>query len=412
MQSTMYTMNAQGGLTPVDTQAFSDLQPGAVVEWGGNAAWGPTRYCILYRIENESGARFQLYNLDNPEKNAVLNSTESWNIKDENDPAVWHSQHYFIQPETIDPETVKRYQADHEAQRKAFTDKNDAAKLEADRLEALGRELWPSLIGECPAVIIAELEQDVSDSQTDYFASRTVGRVILAPSRHTRDLFPEMRKAAEILPETSHLGIGKGRFSPYVAISKNFISNGSCYYAGSGSPWHRELDKDENYRDFVFSTLAEAQAFTTQKGDPEPVSFDGEVIPFEWKIREEEIEHREKYSMGKGFYLGTSHYSGWQVSKHVFYKDGPRREDFITLAKRHDHLVKPSAPKSEPKPQPSPEAHAAADYTVTYERDWTWVKFSAKPTESVLSALKNAGARFSGKRVAWYFTSHVESFSF
>jgi hypothetical protein len=84
-------------------------------------------------------------------------------------------------------------------------------------------------------VIVAELQQDESDIMTDYFASKTVKTLVLAWSRHKRDLFPEMRKAARRCPD----------------------------------------------------------------------------LPTEW------TEHREKYSMGKGYYLseGITAYSGWTVRK-------------------------------------------------------------------------------------------------
>lgn len=93
---------------------------------------------------------------------------------------------------------------------------------------------------EAKAVIVAEFEQDQSDSMTDYFATTTTKTVILAFSRHTRDLFPEMRKAARNYEATAH--------------------------------------------------LAEAGA---------------------------DAEHREKYSMGAGYYLKASHHysDGWKVSK-------------------------------------------------------------------------------------------------
>jgi hypothetical protein len=38
-----------------------------------------------------------------------------------------------------------------------------------------------------------------------------------------------------------------------------------------------------------------------------------------------EYEHREKYSMGDGYYLGKSKYSGWTISKEHIYD----REKFI-----------------------------------------------------------------------------------
>ncbi len=47
--------------------------------------------------------------------------------------------------------------------------------------------------------------------------------------------------------------------------------------------------------------------------------------------------------------------------------------------------------------------------TVAHDRDWTWIYFPGKPDEDVREALKSQfGARFSGKRVAWYIQSHVE----
>jgi 16S rRNA G1207 methylase RsmC len=46
--------------------------------------------------------------------------------------------------------------------------------------------------------------------------------------------------------------------------------------------------------------------------------------------------------------------------------------------------------------------------TVTHDRDWTWLKFADKPDETTREILKSHGGRFSGKRVAWYFTEHIE----
>lgn len=89
------------------------------------------------------------------------------------------------------------------------------------------------------AVLIGELHENVSDSQSDYFASKTKRVLILAWSKHTRDIFSEMRKAAKNAAETSHL-----------------------------ADTHKEA------------------------------------------------EHREKWSMGDGYFLSaTGRYSGWKVRK-------------------------------------------------------------------------------------------------
>jgi predicted RNA methylase len=92
------------------------------------------------------------------------------------------------------------------------------------------------------AVIVAELEQDDCDSMSDYYNTKTTKTVILGFSKHTRDLFSEMRAAARNYPETAN--------------------------------------------------LADAP---------------------------KEVEHREKYSMGAGYYLKDGHRynSGWTVRKHT-----------------------------------------------------------------------------------------------
>ncbi len=79
------------------------------------------------------------------------------------------------------------------------------------------------------ALIIAELHQDDSDSMTDYFAHRTTRLLVLAWSRHTRDLFPELRKAAAIAAETAELAA-----APASAEHREKYSMGGGYYLKAG----------------------------------------------------------------------------------------------------------------------------------------------------------------------------------
>lgn len=51
---------------------------------------------------------------------------------------------------------------------------------------------------------------------------------------------------------------------------------------------------------------------------------------------------------------------------------------------------------------------ARIEFTVTYERDWTWVAFEEKPSEKVRDALRTLGAAWGKRRGAWYFKRHVE----
>lgn len=94
------------------------------------------------------------------------------------------------------------------------------------------------------AAIIAEYCEDDCDYNSDYHGAKNYQRVVIGFSKHTRDLFSEMRKAAATFKPTAHL-----------------------------------FDADK------------------------------------------EAEHREKYSMGGGYYLkeGYRYSTGWKVKKSSFY---------------------------------------------------------------------------------------------
>ncbi|MBN2391649.1 MAG: hypothetical protein JXR84_13070 [Anaerolineae bacterium] len=48
------------------------------------------------------------------------------------------------------------------------------------------------------------------------------------------------------------------------------------------------------------------------------------------------------------------------------------------------------------------------EFTITHERDWTWIQFPEKPGEGVRTTLKGMGARWSKRRSAWYIRQHIE----
>lgn len=148
---------------------------------------------------------------------------------------------YFRKNDLADPEEVAEAIKKARKLAQAKTEEKEAAGRRKERLSAIGKKWFEDHApADTKAVIIAELMQDDSDSQTDYFGGHTVRTVVLSFSKHKRDLFPEMRKAA----------------------------------ATSTIPGIRELaTAPENY------------------------------------------EHREKYSMGAGYYIGHARYSGWRISK-------------------------------------------------------------------------------------------------
>jgi len=94
---------------------------------------------------------------------------------------------------------------------------------------------------------------------------------------HKRDLFKEMRKHADKIPETTHL-----KTPPKVD------SNG-----------HEKTEENKKW----------------------------------WTPSD---EHREKYSMGEGYYLkaGYQHHSGWRIEKDIKWGDDWSKEQYISIAKK------------------------------------------------------------------------------
>ena len=166
----------------------------------------------------------------------------------------------YITDKVLTPDEVLEIWEKSEAKRKRMNEAaQERTKLEDD-LEIKGKELFKKHIPEtAKALIVAVHDSNDSDSQSDYFAHKTTGRVILGYSAHKRDLFSEMRKVADKIPETTHL-----------------------------------------------------------------------------KTATTEAEHREKYSMGGGYYLkaGYRHDTGWKIEKVTKWRDDWDKDLYISIAKR------------------------------------------------------------------------------
>ena len=109
-------------------------------------------------------------------------------------------------PKFLDPlETAvlltKAKEKKAEAERKA-----EEEREEYERIAKIGAErLRPLIPTDAKAVIIGTLRVDECDSYTDYY-NYSIGRtVILGFSKHTRNLFSEMRKHAANFEETAYL---------------------------------------------------------------------------------------------------------------------------------------------------------------------------------------------------------------
>jgi hypothetical protein len=131
----------------------------------------------------------------------------------------------------------------------------------------------------------------------------------------------------------------------------------------------------------------------------------------------EDYEHREKYSMGDGYYLGESKYSGWIIEKVPVYNRERTIEDFAYTAGNEDNICidKSNTPPSEKDETPTTKP------TEDSKNDCTLVEYSAKAvavfgeTRAIKDELKAMGGRFNnrltfnGKKLAgWVFPKSQE----
>ena len=156
---------------------------------------------VVYEVSrNEWGITYHLINLETHEfhtSDLIRPLSEKFGI------GIYYDD---ANPKFLDPlETAvlltKAKEKKAEAERKAEEEREEyerIAKIGAARL----RPLIPS---DAKAVIIGELRVSECDSYTDYYDYRTERTVILGFSKHTRNLFAEMRKCAANFEGTAYL---------------------------------------------------------------------------------------------------------------------------------------------------------------------------------------------------------------
>lgn len=167
--------------------------------------------------------------------------------------------YYYDDLRTLTAEEIMPYvEQAREAERKR-KEAAELARIEADKAKEIGKKLFEANMPKgATHVIIASMRRDESDGMTDYYGYSTERTIILAFSNHKRDIFSEMRKACLNcdIPE-----VREHATAPTVDSSGN-----------------ERTEENKSY----------------------------------WSPKD---EHREKYSMGAGHYLGASKYSGWVISK-------------------------------------------------------------------------------------------------
>jgi hypothetical protein len=171
----------------------------------------------------------------------------------------------------------------HEAERKAG---EVAAKEKAAKIEK-GRAIISVIPEGVQAVIMGIRFSTTYDPYADYNSHPETNEevIYLAWSNHTRDIFTEMRKAADKYERTKHLGTGKGIYTV------------------------KEINENRTTaaEQILLTDAGEAEALCNEKNKPE-----NRRAGNTWIVEVSEIEHREKYSMGSGYYLKGGE---WKVKK-------------------------------------------------------------------------------------------------
>lgn len=137
----------------------------------------------------------------------------------------WHHNHTHREPAE---RCAILYEAAIQAaeERKAEQERANKARQEEEaRCEQRFRELCPEW---AKAYIIAELREDQSDTQQDYWGYRVTETVLLAFCCSERNSFPEMRKAVASFQPASHL-VTEGE------EHRENYSGGGGYYLSAGS---------------------------------------------------------------------------------------------------------------------------------------------------------------------------------
>ncbi len=193
------------------------------------------------------------------------------------------------------------------------------------------------------AVIVATLDENDCDSMTDYYNVKHGSLHILAWSKHNRDLFPEMRKAAANYEDTAHLS---------TRPTKNH--NGDDRTEDNKSYWH-------------------------------PAD-----------------EHREKYSMGSGYYLkaGHTYSSGWSIKKRdlKYYRD----EICLAIAQGRYHIPGPEETATYKEKDGSYLQVKSITISRNLEKEGVEVRFPGKPDSDIRDRMKEHGFRWSRFSGCWY----------
>jgi hypothetical protein len=255
----IYSMNyTSGKLEPVSGEGKNDLAIGTVLQLNGynNPKSVITKNLGIDKRDQSYGSLYLVVNLDDYRQG----QKHAYELEFLADKTSGKIQTYIMDEILSKEEVDKIIRLSNEKHEKEEQRKKEAERIYNEKL-VKGKKIIDAIK---PAwgktVIVACKEIDNCDLMTDYFNTQTGKSYILAWSKHNRDIFSEMRKAVKNskMPEIQHL-----------ATPPDIDRNGDKKTEENKSWWH-------------------------------PAD-----------------EHREKYSMGAGYYLKASHRydTDWKVEK-------------------------------------------------------------------------------------------------
>lgn len=126
-----------------------------------------------------------------------------------------------------------------------------------------------------------------------------------------------------------------------------------------------------------------------------------------------DYEHREKYSMGAGYYLGESNYHGWIIEKVSIYTREGMIKEFAYTAGNEDNIHIKKSDNTPPTPPSEKGGTAKVNCTlVEYSAKAVAVFGETRAIKDELSAMGgrfNSRLTFNGKRLAgWIFSKSQE----
>lgn len=194
---------------------------------------GGSEVAYIVAIAKAEGATFTLFGGAEPMSRDRLTLTlasESGVISEVSEniaaPMIYRARHVPPISEAEAADLWERAKVAQAETRRRIAEEQAAAANAREKAKADLAQIAPPW---AQAAIVAELQQDDSDSMTDYYGHKTTRTVVIGWSRHTRDLFAEMRKAAATFAETADLAT-----APASAEHREKYSMGAGFYLKNG----------------------------------------------------------------------------------------------------------------------------------------------------------------------------------